>query len=304
MIVAGATMTVPVLTVYFKNSAPPDMDAAISISAILLVISAALFTLVRQSGAAGRFRLGKIYADAEARLSGKDFLSDAAGIAFVFAIVLLPSFYFLRFADGGFFTQGTISAICVSFFVAGAATLLSIVFGLPLALLIAGKGKASGPLRLLVELSLLMPTVTIGLSLSLFWAGKLDEIAVLVLAHTAMVFAYFVSPVAETLSDMDRNLVEVARSLGADPLGAFRTVVMPLAMPTLIAGTVVAFMRSVSETGGTLAVSKHIETVPLLIVNLTKQGEMAKAASASVLLLAVSLALVAALRMSQKRRNR
>ncbi len=304
MIVAGAMMTVPVLTVYFKNSTPPDLNSAISLSVVFLLLSAVLFLLMRKSSMAGKFRLGKVYADAERRLSRCGNWSDAAGVLFLLLMVMIPSFYFLRFSDWNIFSGRTLESILISFAVAGAATVLSVMFGLPLALMIASKGKWSWFLKLLVEMSLLMPTVTIGLSLSLFWAGKLDEAIVLVLAHVAMVYSYFVSPVSETLSEMDENLPQAARSLGAAPFYAFRTIVLPLVRPTLLAGIVVAFMRSVSETGGTLAVSKSIATIPILIVNLTREGKMASAASAAILLLIVSLAMVALLRFRvRKKRN-
>jgi thiamine transport system permease protein len=302
MIVAGALRTVPVLVVYFKNSTPADMDAAVSLSAIFLMLSAILFFIVHHQSGMKRFRLGKVYADAEKRLSNFGWSSDAAGALFLFLIVLLPSFYFLKFTDYNFFSPKTMDAMLVSFGVATTAIALSIIFGLPLALIIASKKSYSGLLRLLVEMSMLMPTVTIGLSLSLFWAGKLDEAVVLVLAHAAIIFPYFVSPVSEILSDMDKSLVEVARSLGATPFYAFRTITLPLIMPTVIAGTVIAFMHSMSETGGTLAVSKNIATIPILIVDLTKAGQQAQAASAAVLLLAISLVLVIVLRMNQRKK--
>ncbi len=302
MIVAGAQKTVPILTVYFKNSTPPDTNSAISISIISLVLSAALFFLVQRSAVMRRYSLGRVYANAEKKLSNFGWCLDSAVLLFLFIIVLVPSFYFLKFTDLDFFNIRALDAIIVSFGVALAATAASVVFGFPLALFIASKNRASGVIKLLVEMSMLMPTVTIGLSLSLFWAGKLDEIFVLILAHIAMIFSFFVSPVAEILSDMDKSLIEVARSLGARPFYAFRTVVLPIVKPTVIAGLVVAFMRSVSETGGTLAVSKSIITVPLLIVNLTKENLPGAAASAAALLLAISLLLVFVLRMSQRKK--
>jgi len=302
IIAAGTLQTVPVLTVYFKNSTPADIDSAISLSAVFLLLSAAIFLLVRRELGRNRFSLGRVYADAEKRISSLKWLSDAAAILFFALIVLLPSFWFLRFTNFDFFSIRIIDAIMVSFGVAFSATLLTIIFGLPLALLIASKKRFSGLLRTLVEMCMVMPTVTIGLSLSLFWAGKLDEAVVLVFAHVAMIFPFFVSPVAEILSGLDQNLVQAARSLGAKPFYAFRTVVLPLIWPTVIAGTVVAFMRSVSETGGTLAVSKSIETIPLLIVNLNKAGQPEEAASAAVLLLAISLVLVVILRSRKERK--
>lgn len=302
MIVAGALKTVPILTVYYKNSAPPDMDSAISLSAVFLALSALLFLLVQRKAHGGKFRLGAVHHAAEQRLGRLGGAADAAGVIFLFAVVLVPSFYFFRFMDFDFFAPQTIWAIAVSFALAGAATAVSLAFGLPLALIIAARGRIGRVVKLLVETSMMMPTVTIGLSLALFWAGFADEAIVLLFAHIAIVFPYFVSTISEVLSEMDRGIVEVARSLGAAPFYAFRTVVLPLIKPTVVAGLVVAFMRSVSETGGTLAVSKSISTVPLLIVNLNRAGQDAAAASAAALLLAISLALIVVLRKSQEKK--
>lgn len=301
-LVAGAAKTVPILTVYFKGATPPDLDSAISLSALFLVLSAILFIFARSQLGTRRFSVGKVNMEMEKRLSRLGSGADLAALLFLLLIVMLPSFYFFKFTDFNFFSPATLDAILVSFALAGAATLLSIIFGMPLALYIASRGRFSGTLKLLNELSMVVPTVTIGLSLSLFWAGKADEAVVLVLAHTAMIFPYFVSAVIEVLSEMDSNLSEAARSLGARPFHAFRTIVLPLIRPTLIAGIVVAFMRSVSETGGTLAVSKHIQTIPLLIVNLSKAHHDAQAASAAVLLAVLSVILVLVLKTTQKKR--
>ncbi|VVB56540.1 Molybdate/tungstate transport system permease protein WtpB [uncultured archaeon] len=302
MLVAGAAKTVPILTVYYKNAAPSDLNAALTLSAVFLIASALIFVLVRQQLGVKRMRLGQVNAQLERRLSRLGQVSDGASLLFLLAIVLLPSFYFLKFTDLNFFSGPSLQAIGISFAVAGAATALSFVFGIPLALFIASNKRGSGLVKLLNELSMIMPTVTIGLSLALFWAGRAPEAVVLVLAHTAMIFPYFVGSVSEVLAEMDENLTQVARTLGATPLHAFRTVVLPLIKPTLVAGLVVAFMRSVSETGGTLAVSQNIQTVPILIVNLSKAGQNAQAASAAVLLLALSIALVLVLRWSSKKK--
>lgn len=301
-LVAGAARTVPILTVYFKGATPPDMDAAISLSAVFLAVSALLFVFARSQLGMRRFSMSKVNAGLHKRLSSFGSGADLAALLFLLLLVLLPSFYFFKFTDFNFFSPIILDAILVSFALAGAATLLSILFGMPFALYLASRGRLCGSLKLLNDLSMMMPTVTIGLSLSLFWAGRANEAVVLVLAHTAMIFPYFVSAVSEVLSEMDSNLSEAARSLGARPFHAFRTIVLPLIRPTLIAGIVVAFMRSVSETGGTLAVSKNIQTIPLLIVNLSSAHHDAQAASAAVLLAVLSIILVLVLKTTQKKK--
>ena len=300
-LVAGVAKTVPILTVYYKNATPADMDSAISLSAIFIAISAILFVLARSQLGIRQIRLSQVNVALERRLSQYGKIADWTSVAFLVLLVLVPSFYFFKFTDFNFLSEATLDAIGVSFALAGVATLLSLVFGMPLALYIAARKRGGETIKLLNDMSMIMPTVTIGLSLSLFWADKAPEAIVLVLAHTAMVFPFFVGAVVEVLGEMNADLTQVARSLGASPFHAFRTVVLPLIRPTVIAGLVVAFMRSVSETGGTLAVSKTIMTIPLLIVNLSKAGQNAQAASAAVLLVAISILLVLALRWSQKK---
>ncbi|MFA5107970.1 MAG: ABC transporter permease subunit [Candidatus Micrarchaeia archaeon] len=303
LIVAGAVQTVPILTVYYKNSIPTNMDAAISLSAIFLIISVFIFMVAHSQLVPASLRMRKVNAQAEKRLSQLGVFSDAASVLFLFLLVLLPSFYFLRFMGFDFgITSLLTDSILISFLVAGAATLLSLVFGIPLALYIASKQKLSNIMKLLNDMGMIMPTVTIGLSLSLFWAGRAPDAIILVLAHTAIIFPYFVGSVSEVLSELDENLVQVARSLGASPFYAFHTVILPLAKPSIIAGIVVAFMRSVSETGGTLAVSSKIQTVPLLIVNLSKAGDSAQAAFSAAVLVALALVFVLALRWNQQKK--
>jgi ABC-type Fe3+ transport system permease subunit len=303
MMAAGALQTVPILIVFYKNSTPADMDSAIFLSIIFLLISAFLFLLMRVFLRKNRISLGKVNVGLEKRLCGMSPAGDAAGALFFIAIVLLPSFFFLKFTDFNFFNSSVLGSILVSFGIAGGATILSILFGLPLSMFIASKKKGSSAIRLLNDLALLMPTVLIGLSVSLFWSGRLDESLILVFAHVAIIFPYFVSSLSEILSEMDKSLVEVARSLGATPFKAFRTITLPLIMPTFIAGLLVAFMRSIAETGGTLAVSKNIVTIPVLIVNLSKAGQDAQAASAALLLLAFSLLVVFMLRRNQAKKK-
>jgi ABC-type sulfate transport system permease component len=68
-------------------------------------------------------------------------------------------------------------------------------------------------------------------------------------------------------SDME----EASRTLGAKPLGVFRTIIFPLTKYSMLSGAIMVFTRSVSETGATLAVTSTLETAPVLLVNWIKQ---------------------------------
>jgi ABC-type sulfate transport system permease component len=64
---------------------------------------------------------------------------------------------------------------------------------------------------------------------------------------------------------------EAARTLGAKPLGVFRTIVFPLTKYSMLSGAIMVFTRSVSETGATLAVTSNLVTAPVLLVNWIKK---------------------------------
>ena len=62
------------------------------------------------------------------------------------------------------------------------------------------------------------------------------------------------------------DMEEAARTLGAKPMGVFRTIVFPLTKYSLLSGAIMVFTRSVSETGATLAVATQLKTAPVLLV--------------------------------------
>jgi ABC-type sulfate transport system permease component len=66
------------------------------------------------------------------------------------------------------------------------------------------------------------------------------------------------------------DLEEASRTLGAKPLGVFRTIILPLTKYSIFSGAVMVFARSVSETGATLAVTS-IRTAPVVLVDWVKQ---------------------------------
>jgi ABC-type sulfate transport system permease component len=61
-------------------------------------------------------------------------------------------------------------------------------------------------------------------------------------------------------------LEDASRTLGAKPLGVFRTIVLPLTKYSILSGAVLVFTRSISETGATLAVT-NLRTAPVVLVD-------------------------------------
>lgn len=101
-----------------------------------------------------------------------------------------------------------------------------------------------------------------GLTLVFHWTGA--AVAASVMALPLMVRAMRLS-----IDAVDRRLVGAARTLGATPWQAFRTITLPLSLPGILAGAVLGFARSLGEFGATITFASNIpgetRTLPLAI---------------------------------------
>jgi molybdate transport system permease protein len=93
-----------------------------------------------------------------------------------------------------------------------------------------------------------------------------------VLASAVMAFPLLVRPMRISFANLDRRLEVAARTLGARPLDVFCSVSLPLALPGVIAGAVLAFARAMGEFGATIMIAGNIpgetQTVSLYIYGL------------------------------------
>jgi len=152
------------------------------------------------------------------------------------------------------------------------------------------QGRLGKVLDTLNEIVLLVPTSALGMSLAYFWHIFLSfDLMVLILTHLSFSFPLLIKPLVSTFRDIPSGLEEAAYSLGARSGQMLRTILLPMIKPAILAGLIMAFMRSLSETGATLAVSDKIQTVPILIVDLVKQGQFGQAAFISTLLFIIAL---------------
>jgi thiamine transport system permease protein len=214
----------------------------------------------------------------------------------MFLIIIIPSFFIFSFVltgEGEAVAWGSFwSAMIFSFLVAGVVTLINLAFGVPLAIyIVRGQNRIlSNILDVLVNVPLIVPTSALGVSLGMFW-GSMDIglVAVLVIsAHIAFTFPLVVRNVAGALEELDPTYEETARTLGARPMFVFKKVMFPSIKFSILAGAIMAFTRSLGETGATLAVVQNANTVPVYIVNLVKSGSYYPAALACIVLIVIS----------------
>lgn len=112
-----------------------------------------------------------------------------------------------------------------------------------------------------------------GIVLTFNWKGA-------VLAAAVMSFPLLVRSVRLSLEGVDQGLEAAARTLGAGPLRVFFTVTLPLTIPGVITGMILAFARSLGEFGATITFVSNIQgetqTIPLALYTFTQvpDGEM------------------------------
>jgi molybdate transport system permease protein len=165
-------------------------------------------------------------------------------------------------------------AILLSFRIATVATVLSLPFGIAIAMLLARTnfwGKSL--LDALVHLPLVLPPVVTGYLL-LFILGRKAPVGAFLADHFGIVFAFrwtgaviscgvmafplMVRAIRLSIEAIDRRLEDAASTLGANRIWSFATVTLPLALPGIIAGCMLAFARALGEFGATITFVSNI----------------------------------------------
>ncbi|MDF6017496.1 molybdate ABC transporter permease subunit [Streptomyces sp. JH34] len=206
-------------------------------------------------------------------------------------------------------------ALQLSLICATAATAVSLVIGVPLAWLLARvEFPGRGVVRALVTLPLVLPPVVGGVALLMAlgrngiigkslddWFGITLPFTTtgVVIAEAFVAMPFLVISVEGTLRAADPRFEEAAATLGASRFTAFRRVTLPLIAPGIAAGAVLAWARALGEFGATITFAGNFpgrtQTMPLAVY-LALQSDPEAAIALSLVLLAVSVAVLAGLR--------
>jgi putative spermidine/putrescine transport system permease protein len=187
-------------------------------------------------------------------------------------------------------------AATLSLQVAGIATAISTVLAVTAALAIAREPRLWARFLDSVFMSpLMLPTLALGLGLLVWFNvfGTGVSMVTLVIGHTAITTPYILRTTCASLSQLDPVLLESARSLGAGPWFAFRTVTLPLILPGIAAGAFIAFMMSFDNVAISLFLSDaRSEVLPIRLWNIIESNLDVRAAAVSGVLIAVTTVLV------------
>jgi len=202
-----------------------------------------------------------------------------------------------------------LSAVFASFVLATSVSVLDILAGLPLAwLIVRKKGILLSILDALVDLPLVIPTVTLGFSVLLFWSSEgplgflgLPPLApgwiLVVLLHFSFSYPVVVRVLVGKMLELNLVYETAARTLGATPFTAARTVTIPLFSSGIVASFLLAFARSMSETGATIMVAGAFENGPIFIRNALNAGLEGPLVVTSIALTVISLVVFYAIKV-------
>ena len=216
-----------------------------------------------------------------------------------------------------------LSPLWISLKSAFAATIITFFLGIAAAHWMNGyRGKSKGLIEGLFISPLVLPPTVVGFLLLLLF-GKNGPVGHLLLqVGVTVVFSWAATVIAATVvafplmyktaqgafTQIDANLLRAARTLGASEMTVFRRVILPLALPGIVAGTILTFARALGEFGATLMLAGNIpgqtQTIPVAIYFAVEAGDMKQAWIWVLAILALSLTILTAVNFwSDSRRS-
>jgi len=201
-----------------------------------------------------------------------------------------------------------VDAIFLSLRVSAVATILSLPFAVLAALALA-RGRFPGKtlFSALVHLPLVLPPVATGYALLVLfgrngaigaWLAKAGIVLAFdwtgaALAAAVMAFPLLVGPIRVAIETIDREVDEVARTLGASRIQRFFRITLPLAAPGLLAGGVLGFAKALGEFGATITFVGAIPGLTLTLPSAIHRATQAPGGEPTALWLCVIAALMA-----------
>jgi molybdate transport system permease protein len=209
-----------------------------------------------------------------------------------------------------------VAAFRLSLETATISTVICLVLGVPIAYLLARVRFPGQQLaRALVTLPLVLPPVVGGVALFTAY-GRMGVVgrwwndwfglslpfttAAVIVAQTFVAMPFLIIAVEGSLRGADARYEEAAATLGASRWTAFRRVTLPLVMPGVAAGSVLCWARALGEFGATITFAGNFpgttQTMPLLVYQALETTNPGSATALSLLLVAVCVVVLVALR--------
>jgi len=209
---------------------------------------------------------------------------------------------------------GALAALRLSLVTSAAATLAVVLLGLPVAYLLATRDFPGKRLvQAIVELPIVLPPTVAGVGLLLAFGrtglagGALHAVGItlpfttlaVVVAQSFVATPFFISAGLAGLASVEPRYLEVAATLRAGPAYRFFRVMLPLALPSILAGAAMSWARALGEFGATItfagSLAGRTETMPLAVYD-ALETDIDSAVALSIVLLVLSFGVLVCLR--------
>jgi putative spermidine/putrescine transport system permease protein len=220
---------------------------------------------------------------------------------FVVAVASINANRYLDFPPSGFsltwYQQiwtdtGWRSAIERSLIIATGSAAVSVAIALPLAYVLRAYRVRLAPVLYAVGiLPFMLPPVISALGAQVFWnsVGHIGRIENVIVAHGIFFSTLPLITISLAMDTLDPALPEAAQTMGANPRTTFRTVTLPLLVPSMITGYAASFVLSLNEyIIAFLVAGFSVETLPIKIFNSLRYGFTPTIAAVTVVFIAVA----------------
>jgi sulfate/thiosulfate transport system permease protein len=212
-----------------------------------------------------------------------------------------------------------VAALKLSLGAAVVVTLFNAVLGTITAwVLVRDDFPGKGVMNAVIDLPFALPTIVAGLTLLALYGPKSPVGINVAFTRVAIVMAllfvtlpFVVRTVQPVLIELETEMEEAGRSLGASDLAVFRRIVLPNILPGILSGVALAFARAVGEIGALVLISGNLpyktEVASVYVFLRIQSGDATGAAAVSVVLLTISfvvLLLIGAVRRLATRHER
>lgn len=209
--------------------------------------------------------------------------------------------------------EQTFAAIKLTLLASAVVTVANVVTGTAIAwVLVRDKFVGKSLLELVIDVPFALPTIVAGLvllslygqdsPLGVHWANTQWSVY---LAFAFVTLPFVVRMVQPVLEELDPDVEEAAASLGASRVTTFRRILVPSLAPAIAAGAALSFARGVGEYGSLVLLSGNLpfksEVTSVRILAAIENDNKAGAASIATLLLVISLLVIVALDIIQRR---
>ena len=213
-------------------------------------------------------------------------------------------------------SSAVVAALTLSLTTTAVSLVLTVAFGLPLAVVLARRAfRGKWLVEAIVDLPIVLPPAVAGLALLLVFgrrgllAGPMEAagidiaftVVAVVLAQTFVSAPFFVRAARAGLAAIDRDLEDAARVDGASERQLFRSITVPLAGSALAAGLVMSWARALGEFGATIMFAGSVEgrtqTLPLVVYAEFQAGALDPSIAAAAMLVLAALGVLLSVRL-------